>query len=119
MLTRSRSKVAVYGDSMLIAGVESILRDQPAMDVVRVNPDEQGLRMLADLAPDVILFDATAAEANFALPFLQRHPDFMLIGLNLHEDTAFVMSSRSRCVATPTDLAQIILAGDAHSDHRS
>ena len=101
-------QVVIYGNSIFMASVETILQGQPGIDVTRLNP--KGLGDLSGLKPDVILYDSNAPEAALALRFLQQHPDVTLIGLNGDGHKAVVVSGREQAVVTTDDLAQVILA---------
>jgi hypothetical protein len=103
-------QVVIYGNSIFMVGVETILRGQPGMDVTRLSPDLAGLSDLSGLRPDVILFDSTAPEAALALRFLNKHPDVTLIGLEGDGHKAVVVSGREQAVVTTDDLAQVVLA---------
>ena len=103
-------QVVIYGNSIFMAGVETILRDQPGVDVTRLAPDIRSLPDFGCLKPDVILYDSTAPEAALALRFLQQHPDVTLIGLDVDGDKAVVVSGREHTMVTTDDLAQVVLA---------
>ena len=103
-------QVVIYGHSIFMAGVETILRGQPGMAVTRLSPDLTGLGDLSGLRPDVILYDATAPEAALVLRFLNKHPDVTLIGLEGHGHKAVVVSGREQAVVTTDDLAKVVLA---------
>ena len=103
-------QVVIFGNSIFMAGIETILRGRPGIEVTRLAPDLTGLGDLSGLRPDVILYDSTAPEAALALRFLQQHPDVTLIGLNGDGHKAVVVSGREQAVVTTDDLAQVILA---------
>jgi len=106
-------QVIIYGSSIFMAGIETILQAQPGIDVTRLAPDIRSLPDFGCLKPDVILYDSNAPEATLALRFLQQHPDVTLIGLNGNGHKAVVVSGREQAVVTTDDLAQVILARTA------
>lgn len=101
-------QVLIYGNSVFMAGVETILRGRPGIDVTRLAPDIRSLPDFGCLAPDVILFDSAAPEAALALRFLKQHPGVTLIGLNGGGQRAVVVSGREQAVVTTDDLAQVL-----------
>ena len=103
-------QVVIYGNSIFMAGIETILRGQPGIDVTRLAPDIRSLPDFGCLKPDVILYDSNAPEAALALRFFQQHPDVTLIGLNGDGHKAVVVLGREQAVITTDDLAQVILA---------
>ena len=103
-------QVVIYGNSIFMAGIETILRGQPGIDVMRLAPDIRSLGDFGCLKPDVILYDSTAPEAALALRFLKQHPDVTLIGLDGDGHKAVVVSGREHTMVTTDDLAQVVLA---------
>lgn len=101
-------QVAIYGQSVMLAGVETILRSWPEVDVTRLAPALQGLPDLAGLEPDAILFDSTTPEAADALLFLKQRPGLILIGLDIEDNQAIVLSSQAHTVITTDDLTRVI-----------
>jgi len=107
-------KVVLIGDSLLIAGVEVSLREQPGMDVIRVDialPDA-GQR-LGRLQPDVLIFDLAASQSpfsdsNFPASILQEHPGMSLIGIDPSSNNVLVLSGEERTVMAANDLAHVI-----------
>lgn len=102
--------VVLYGNSLLMAGVEASLRGRPDLDVVRIDtalPDA-GERLNA-LRPDVVIFDLTAPHySEFAIPFLRDHPGLSLIGLDPNSKTVTVLSNQRYTARTVNELAQVI-----------
>ena len=103
-------RIVLFGNSIFIAGIETCLRGQANLDLVRVDdrsPEaEQALRMLA---ADTIVFDASSDLPPYLMPLLQSSLNLVLIGVDPSEDSARVFSSRQPLISTMRDLAQIIL----------
>ncbi len=129
-----RRTVILYGNSLLMAGLEASLREQPGLDVVQVDATlPNAAQRLSALHPDVVIFDLSAppstpsttlrpgfqpfgyAQArlppsNLHLPtsILQEHPGISLIGLDLNSNKVLVLSGQEHTVLAANDLAQII-----------
>jgi DNA-binding NarL/FixJ family response regulator len=106
-----RRTVVLYGNSLLMAGVEVSLKDQPALNVVQIDttlPDVA--QRLEGLQPDVVIFDLTTPTSNLHFPssILQQHPDISLIGLDLNSSKVLVLSGQEHTVLAANDLAQVI-----------
>jgi hypothetical protein len=102
--------VVLYGNSLLIAGVEASLRGRPDLDVVRIDTalSDAGTRLNA-LRPDVVIFDLIAPHySEFAIPFLREHPGLPLIGLDPNSKTVTVLSNQRYTALTVNELAQVI-----------
>jgi hypothetical protein len=80
-----RRTVVLYGNSLLMAGMEISLRDQPGLDVVRIDttlPD--AAQRLSALQPNVVIFDLATPPSNpsttlgtgFQPPTLNLQPPF-------------------------------------------
>jgi len=102
--------VVLYGNSLLMAGVEVSLRGRPDLDVVRIDttlPDA-GDR-LNTLRPDVVICDLTAPHySEFAISFLRENPGLPLIGLDPNSKTVTVLSNQQHIALTANDLVQVI-----------
>lgn len=101
---KGRLQVAIWGQSVGLAGVEAILRQRPGIAV-------QDLTCLADLAglrADVLLFDCADAGAADALACLEQHPGLTLVALNMDGQKAMVYSGREHALVTADDLARVL-----------
>ncbi len=106
-------KVAVYGNSLFLAGVEVGLRAIAGLEVVRVDASASGaLIRLLDAHPDAIIFELSpdAPLAALALPFLAQSPDRLLIGLDANTYEVVVVSSQQVRADSVSDLAAVIQA---------
>jgi len=101
--------VALYGNSLFIAGVEASLRDRPGLDVVRIDatlPDAG--QQLNALCPDVVILDLAVPHSEFAIPLLKKHPGLPMIGLDVTSNTVILLSSQRYTALTANDLTQVI-----------
>lgn len=106
--------VVLYGASLFVVGVETCLKDQPGLEVVRIgitlSDTEKRLR---SLRPDVIIFDSSdvrLATWPGITQFLRENPGILVIGLDLtttNEVTIF--SSHQYPVTKVEDLIEAIM----------
>jgi DNA-binding NarL/FixJ family response regulator len=111
-----RRTVVLYGNSLLMAGLEVSLRDQPGLDVVRIDATlSNAAQRLSALQPDVVIFDLAAPNSpfsnlHFPSSILHEHPGIALIGLDLNSNKVLVLSGQQHTVLAANDLAQVIQA---------
>jgi hypothetical protein len=106
-----RHMVVLYGNSLLMAGVEASLRGRTGLDVVRIDATLPNVaQSLCALHPDVVIFDLATPLSNFQLPssILQEHSGISLIGLDLNSNKVLVLSGQEHTVLAANDLAQVI-----------
>jgi DNA-binding NarL/FixJ family response regulator len=100
---------ALYGNSLFIAGLETCLRDREELAVDRIDATlADAMERLADMRPDVVIFDLDAPHAQFVTSFLREHPGLPLIGLGLADSNVVVFSSQQYTALTANDLTQVI-----------
>jgi len=121
-----RRTVILCGNSLLMAGLEASLRDQPGLDVVRVDAALPNIaQRLEALHPDVLIFDLSSPPStpsttlrtgfqppssilHFPTSILQEHPGIALIGLDINSSKALALSGQEHTVLAADDLAQVI-----------
>jgi DNA-binding NarL/FixJ family response regulator len=109
-----RRTVVLYGNSLLMAGMEVSLRHQPGLDVVRIDaPLPNAVQRLSALQPDVVIFDLAAPNSpfsnlHFPSSILQERPGISLIGLDLNSNKVLVLSGQEHNILAAKDLAQVI-----------
>ncbi len=102
--------VAVYGNSLFIAGIQASLKIQPELQVSEIGGSDPDLTApLAASCPDVIIFDLTSTRPLISLAFLAEHPQVLFIGLDLNSDRVLVLSGQFSKVVTTDHLLQLIL----------
>lgn len=108
--------VILYGNSLAVSSVGASLRE---CDGLRVLPVSTGaadaVSELIELQPDVVIFDLSATQPNFAVALLQTRPGLLLVGVDLKTDKALVLSSQTSDVLTTEDLLHLI---ESHADGR-
>ncbi len=104
-----RKTAALYGNSLFIAGLETCLRDREELAVDRIDATlADAMDRLAEIGPDVIIFDLDAPHAQFVTSFLREHPGLPLIGLGLTDNNVVVFSSQQYTALTANDLTHLI-----------
>ncbi len=101
--------IVLYGNSLAVSSVGASLRDCEGLRLVSVRavlPD--AFHELIKLRPDVVIFDLTATQPNFALALLQARPGLLLVGVDLKTDKALVLSGQTSHVLTTEDLLRVI-----------
>jgi len=104
-----RWTVVLYGNSLLLAGVDASLRDREGLELVWIDatlPD--AAQRLRALHPDVVVFDLAAPCPQFASSFLTEHPGLPVIGLDVNSSTVIVLSSQQYTALSANDLTQVI-----------
>ncbi len=106
MITR---KVALYGNSVVMSSIGTILQERPEFEVQKIEWLPSGISETPhSFLPDVILFDLATAPADLAISLLRRHPKVMLIGVDLVKSEMLVLSGEQSRLVTAADLVQVI-----------
>jgi hypothetical protein len=107
-----RSKVVLFGNTLLIEGVYASLHTTGDLDIERVESDLPELaEHLQTVCPDVLVFDIVATQTDAMLAALRACPAARLIGLDPHHNTALELSSHVHATLSVNDLTQIIHGG--------
>ena len=104
-----RRRVAVYDNSLFMAGVITSLQADPGLEVLIVHPDSPEAGHWPDenvLA--AVVFDLAEHSNRPDIAVLSSHPDLLLIGLDPTRDEILVLSSRSEAVVRMADLVKMI-----------
>jgi hypothetical protein len=100
-------RVAVYGESVIWAAIEAVLRKEPDIDVTRCQKAEDW-RKLLEMDLDVILFDTTVSVPIEMLALLNQRPELTMIGLDFDSHKIVAHLAREDTVTTVEDLARVI-----------
>lgn len=101
--------VALYGNSLVISSIGASLQGRAGLEIKCVDatlPDAAS--WLAALQPDVVIFDLAVAQPEFAIALWKARPRLLLIGVNLTNGHAFVLSGQTSRLLTMDDLLQVI-----------
>ncbi len=102
-----RQRIILYGQSVVLGGVQASLRHYPQLDVMTVPPPATA-QALAALAPDVILFDTGTGCSGPAFALLREQPGLLLIGVDPASQELLVLSSHPAQALGIADLVLII-----------
>ena len=92
-----KQRVIVYGNSVVMAGIEAGLRLDPNTEVVGHARTDQ-LDDLAELHPDVVIFDVDEEQSEFLLAQLQSQPDLLLIGIDPESHEVLLTGQATRSI---------------------
>lgn len=109
-----RQTIIVYGDSLMLAGVQTSLSLNPAFDVIaysRPVPEHE----LRALRPRAIIFDIQSVQPEFRYALAQDLPGLLLIGLNPDTHQVLVWSGQNFSELSTQGLAQVITFQDSNS----
>jgi hypothetical protein len=101
--------VVLFGDSLLMDGVEASLAVMPELGVMRIHTTVQDVReCLMSLRPDLVIFDWETSQAQLLVSVLRDQPGVTLLGLDVTSRKVVVVSSHQFTPLTADDLAQVI-----------
>jgi hypothetical protein len=104
-----RRRVAVYGNSLNMAGIVAGLKVDTTLDVLCVNLDSPSVRQSLDendLA--AIVFDLSDPPVQLDITLLRDRPDLLLIGIDPSRDEMLILSSHPAQALSMADLASVI-----------
>lgn len=104
-----RKRVAVYGNSLNMAGIVASLKTDTTLEVVCASPDSPNARPSLDendLA--AIVFDLSALPVRLDVSILRDRPGLLLIGVDPSRDEMLVLSSHPAKALSMADLVGVI-----------
>ena len=109
-------RIVIYGNSLLLAGVRSMLEKMPGVELLNCAPgkdvdDLSALQDLLALKPDALVYDAYSENSRLILSTFRSNPEIRMIGLEGMEQRAIVILGESHRLSGPGDLEQLILGG--------
>ena len=105
----NRRRVAVYGNSLNIAGIVPSLKADTTLEVLCVNLDSPNARQSLDendLA--AIVFDLSDPLLRLDVTLLRDRPGLLLIGVDPSKDEMLVLSSHPAQALCMADLVSVI-----------
>jgi hypothetical protein len=118
-----RTRICLYGDSIILAGVGASLALVPHFEVISRPVSERQSEALAELAPHVVLFDLGDGHPDAPFSLLEARPDLMLLGISPDGNVVRQWSGRQYCELSTEDLTALIEAGKSRGEgaesHRS
>jgi hypothetical protein len=101
--------VLLWGGNLVMSTIGASLQRKPEFQLATLKEGLPGiLAGLETAPPDVILFDLGAAQPDFVIPLLRRHPKILLIGVDLTNNTLLVLSGKPSGLLTVEDLVTVI-----------
>ncbi len=104
---RSRLVVALYGRSLMLAGLGRRLARQPRLRIVEID-GPTAADALGPLVPDVLVLDLEAVPIESALALLRDRPDLLLVGLEASGARLLVLSGEQARAIGTEDLVALI-----------
>jgi hypothetical protein len=103
-------RVLLYGNSLLISGLQASLGVVPGLDLQQMEPlPDRICERIKTWQPDVLILETGLLENGFSLVLLQDLPQIKLIGLDIEEERLVVLSSSTAKNPTTEDLLQLII----------
>jgi len=109
-----RQTVIVYGDSLVLAGVQTSLSLNPAFEVIAY-PSPIPEHELRALHPRAIIFDIQSVQPEFHYALAQDLPGLLLIGLDPDTNQVLVWSGQHFSELSTQGLAHVISLQDSDS----
>lgn len=102
-------RVAVYGNTMALAGVALALQRDPMLEVVILELGDATLaERLRTQSPRVILFDLAHTDARTILTCAEHCGDLLVIGIEANSDRMWLGREHSERALSIQDLMQAI-----------
>lgn len=104
-----RQVIVLFGDSLLMDGVEASLSDQQELDVIHVDITINNVgQHLQTIAPDLVIFDLDLPFSSQIVPLLREQPGIPFIGLDAQCSEAIALSSHQYTALSANDLVKVI-----------
>lgn len=112
--------IALCGNSLFVAGLETCLKDTPEMEVVRIDAGTSEARArLQALQPDVIIFDGGdhgLGDLTGTTQLTRENPGALMISLDLASNNVTILSSQQHWVNKSEDIVQAIRVATARRE---
>jgi hypothetical protein len=107
--TVKKTRVAVYGRSLSMAGIAASLRAAPALEVITLDPDVlTALQQINEFIATVIVFDRDAVPSDLVISLLREQPGLQLIGVDPSSNQLLVLSSHPAQALSVAELIEVI-----------
>jgi len=111
-MTNPTKTIFLYGNSVLMTGIEITLRANPALNVIYINPAHPGAQEQWEAISDgILIYDRGVTDPQMMQTFSTTHPDVLVVSLNANENTIRVYANRRHQEYTAqgmTDLVRLI-----------
>ncbi len=101
--------IILYGRALSLSAIGANLAARPSWRLEQIDAAAPGAsERLRELRPNVVLFDLAAAQPEAVIPLLQELPGLLLIGVDLVNHQALVLSGDLPSILTADDLIRLI-----------
>ncbi|MFN2109159.1 MAG: hypothetical protein ACK2UI_05815 [Anaerolineae bacterium] len=104
--------VVLYGDTLLIDGVEASLTERNGLDVIRVDTTITNVgQHLRTIAPDLVIFDLDTPVIELSkliVPLLQKQPGVPFICLDAEHSEVVTLACEQHTAHSTNDLVDLI-----------
>lgn len=102
-------RAVLYGNTIFLAGLAVQYANRPGLEIMTIDADQPHAEQQLDAsAPNVIVFDLTAAQPDRAIHLLKKNPGLVLVGVDATSDQVLVLSGHTSPVLTTDDLLRMI-----------
>jgi hypothetical protein len=102
-------RVAVYGNSLNMAGIVASLKADTTLEILCLNFDSPNARQsLDENDPEAIVFDLSDPPLPLDFTLMRDRPGLLLIGVDLSRDEMLVLSSHPAQALSMADLVSVI-----------
>jgi hypothetical protein len=102
----SQHKVLVYGNSLVLAGVQASFKSYPGFEAISLDQPTTQTELLA-LDPAVVVFDMSAFESELLRAQMQELPGVLLIGVD-SESHDVLLTGQAICSISLEQITQIV-----------
>lgn len=105
--------VLLCGHSLLLSGVAASLKGCPGLHVTQAATWAETCRLVAEGAPDVLIFELGEAADSRALSLLFKYPGLIMLGLNVECNQAMLISGQGSRSLTLDEIKTIAETGES------
>ena len=102
----NQHKVLVYGNSLVLAGVQATFQGYPGFETVALDQPTSQTELLG-LNPTVVVFDMADLESEFLLAQMQELPGLLMIGVD-PESHEVLLTGQAVCAISVEQITQIV-----------
>jgi DNA-binding NarL/FixJ family response regulator len=108
-----RQRVIVYGNTVVLAGIEARIKLDPNTEVIG-HALTSSQQELAELHPDVVIFDLDDVQPEFLQTQFESQPDLLLIGIDPESHEVLLTGQAARLI-TLDQIIKIVRSRDRPS----
>lgn len=101
--------IVLYGASLSVTAIGAGLAGKPGWQVIPMDSVSPAANWhLRQLHPNVVLFDLAAAQPEAVISLMKEFPDLLLIGVDLVNQQALVLSGEHPKLFTTDDFVRLV-----------